>query len=187
MSRSDETHSLRSLINQQPRLVRVAQMVVMPLSILFFSALGAWWFFQGRTGASIVALILGASGPVSFALYYALYVGGTRAARKREVRKSISLSAAGSPALEVVTEVLQAFAPDSVPEIDSEHLVVSTVLPRSSKSYGERITVRIQSVESGQAATAEVASYCVRPQILDHGKNRANVEAVIDALRVHEN
>lgn len=183
---SGDSRSLRDLLNQQPKFVRLAQKVVIPLSSVLLSLIGAWWFVRGNRDAAMGAFGLAVCGLVSIPLYYALYLGGVSVARRRAVRESIDLTVHRSTAFGWVTEALRSIVPDADLEIDAEHYGVAVDLPARWNGR-ERVTAVVHSDQSGgPASMVEITSHCVGPQIIDYGRNRANVEKVINTLKLYE-
>ena len=99
---------------------------------------------------------------------------------RREIRDSISVRADPATALRWTREALQELAPESEVEFDPTRLVVWIEVPRSWKTFGERVTSTVHPADRG--SNVEVTSECLFPQLFDSGKNRTNVDSVIRRL-----
>lgn len=163
-------------MSRYPRPVEIARRILIPTSSVFLIATGAWFLTQGQKRAAATSFILAASALASIPLSRVLdrYVG------RREIRDSISVRADPATALRWTREALQELAPESEVEVDPTRLVVWIEVPRSWKTWGERVTSVVHLAEAG--SKVEITSECLFPQLLDSGKNRSNVEAVINRL-----
>jgi hypothetical protein len=85
-----------------------------------------------------------------------------------------------STLLGVAREALSSLAPDREPTTNFETLTASIVTPRSTWSFGEEVTVAIYP--HGRTSSVDVSSRCVATQIVDHGRNRRNVQLVLNKL-----
>lgn len=170
----------RSVFRRQPKLVVLAQAIVIPVGFVFFTALGTWWLIRGNGRGAAVAFAVAALGPASIIVYYVLYYFGVRAARRRSVRHVLSLQTDGVTALQSATEVLRWLAGEVEPEVSLDQARVFVLMPPTSTTFGERVHIVVDSRE--RESRLEITSYSVGPQLLDHGKNRANVEAIVRKL-----
>ncbi|MDP9301746.1 MAG: hypothetical protein M3P43_12775 [Actinomycetota bacterium] len=75
---------------------------------------------------------------------------------------------------------LQELNPEGEVEVDPVYLSVATDLPRSWRSFGEHVVTTVDASDGG--SVFEVSSRGVHWQLIDYGKNRRNVEAVVDRL-----
>lgn len=167
-----------------PRLVFIAQAIVIPLGFVGFTALGIWWLVQGQTRAAAIAFAIALSGPVSVALYLGLYHGFVRLARRRSTTDSIEVKVDGPIALRWTEKALREVVPDLEPQIELERRILTTLVPASRRSGGERIVAVVQPANGG--SRIEITSFCVGPQLVDYGKNRENVDRVVAALASFE-
>ncbi len=163
-------------MSRYSRPVEIALRILIPTSSVFFIASGAWFLTQGEMRAAATSFILAAIPLFSIPLSRVL----DRHVGRRETRDSILVRADPATALRWTKEALQELAPESEVEVDPTRSMVSIEVPRSWKTWGERVTSTIHPAD--RRSNVEVTSECLFPQLFDSGKNRANVDSVIRRL-----
>lgn len=142
-----------------------------------YLVLGGFWFLaRGFPSSAVVAFGLGAFGIISLLL--PLMLRGRM--RRPEFHDSIQLSVDPATAFRWAGETLGRVVDNSEVQSDPERLTVWIDVPSSWRSWGERVTVVVVATPTGTQAS--VVSQCARPQLMDSGRNQANVQAVLDAL-----
>jgi len=128
---------------------------------------------RGNAEAAIVpvAIVVIAGIAVLFAGQLRKRVGHPR------FTKTIDLDVSVETALEWAKMALQTLAPDEEVIGDRRTFNVSVEPARSWRSWGERVTVTVSPSNGGSHLVVD--SECLSPQLIDSGKNRANVEAVL--------
>jgi hypothetical protein len=144
-----------------------------------FVVLALWELGHGRGDAAIAFSIVAALGPIAVALLALLRGIEARLPRRRFADRICLQGAEGHAAQTPALQALHALTGDEL-AVSSEQLVAPALTPRSWKSFGEQVTMSVSSDDEG--STVEVTSECISPQLVDYGKNRANVEAVIELL-----
>jgi len=153
-----------------------AQKVLIPACVVLV-ATGVWWLVHGEErGAAIFSFVIAALALGSLPVYRAVY----RRLPRRVVRGTVSLRADGATALGRAREALRVLAPESQVEADPARSTASIEVPGGWRTFGERVSAVVHPNEGG--STVEVTSECVFRQLVDHGKNRANVDAVMRTL-----
>jgi hypothetical protein len=167
-------------MSRQSRFVLVAQVIIIPLWVVLAVATGIWWFTHGHKSQAAVMFALAAVSVISIPVYHLLQIIVSRLNRRRVNVETMSLRVDGPTALRWTAEALQMLTPDAEPEVDAEQLIASIEIPRSWRTWGERVIAVIHAHDGD--STVDVTSHCVVHQLVDYGKNRANVEAVIQTL-----
>jgi hypothetical protein len=167
-------------MSRQPRLVLIVQGFITPLGTVAFTAMGIWWLSRGQGHLALVAFCVAGLGPLAILVYYILYFLVARIDRQRVTRKRIALSTDGDTALRLGAQVLRVIAANREPDVDTQRLIVSTLLSTGRRTLGERLTL---VVHPGLSETIiEVESFSVFPLALDYGKNHANVDLFVRTL-----
>jgi hypothetical protein len=164
--------------SERPAIIRIAQLVGIPVGTLVFLVLGILLLSTGRKGSAWLAFGMAAAGPISIGLYHLV----ARVARRRVTQGTISLPIAPETALQWVTEALRTLEDQGSVAVDVEEYSASIDVTRSWKSFGERVVATVY--RDGEESLVEVSSKNTPSQLVDYGKNRQNVERVIRELNI---
>lgn len=148
-------------------MVAAATMFLLMLLVAIF------YLRSGHNLGAGIAFLLAAASPVSIIL--ALW--GARSSARRTARDRIVLDADPEMAAEWTMEAFNWLAGDMEQEIYREELTAYVETPRTWKSMGERVSATVRG--EGTGSIVEVMSTSKWPQLVDYGKNRANVRSVI--------
>lgn len=162
----------------RPAIIRIAQLVGIPVGTFIFLVLGIWLLSTGEKGSAWLAFGMATAGPISIGLYHLV----ARVARRRVTQESISLPIAPETALQWATEALQTLEEQESVAVDVEEYSASIDVTRSWKSFGERVAATVH--RDGEESLVEVSSKNIHGQLVDYGKNRQNVERVIRELTI---
>jgi len=114
------------------------------------------------------------------AIAFALSRFLARVVTQRVVRKSVEVPTPPSVTYQIATDALRLLSPKSKLRGQPDRMRVTIELPQTWASFGERVSAEVKPLE-GQSVV-EVVSNSIRPTFMDHGKNRRNVDAVIELI-----
>jgi len=159
------------------KAVRGSRTVVIPAALIVLVALATLAFTRGRAALAVRLLALAGVVALGFAVILVLR------ARAGTCRARSVVSSRTDPveALRLANRALLTLSGKSPPVVDEKRLIVVLEVPRTSKSFGEQVIASVRRSEEG--STIEVTSDLLVPALTDHGKNRSNVDVVVDALR----
>jgi hypothetical protein len=137
----------------------------------------AWWIVQGQRKAASTALIA--------VVIVLLMLGLARLTRGRWTSASatavVSVPNDADTALRVAESSLAKLTPAQSVDIDYTARTASIAIPRSWKSFGERVVATVGEHTGG--STIEISSRSIRGQVFDYGKNRENVALIVHTIQ----
>jgi hypothetical protein len=155
------------------------RIVFFGLGVVAFTGIGILARSQDRQSLTTAAFAVAAAAAAGLVL---VPVIRRLAARDgREATSRISLDVSPAIALEAASRALRALAPleESI-DVDRHKGTLVAELPRSWRSWGERLTLTIDTENGGSSVI--VTSRSIALQLLDYGKNRANVSALVTLI-----
>jgi hypothetical protein len=105
-----------------------------------------------------------------------------RYGRPKQATSDILVGAPVEMALEWSRIALESIAPDQAAEVDGTTGTVATRAPLTWRSLGETVTAAV-SPNDASSSIVHVMSRSQAVSLVDYGKNRRNVDAVITMLR----
>jgi hypothetical protein len=154
------------------------RIVFFSLGVVAFTGIGILARSQDRQSLTTAAFAVAAAAAAGLVL---VPVIRRLAARDgREATSRISLDVSPAIALEAASRALRALAPEESIDVDRHKGTLVAELPRSWRSWGERLTLTIDTENGGSSVI--VTSRPIALQLLDYGKNRANVSALVTLI-----
>jgi hypothetical protein len=175
-------------MNQRPTLfsdaLRRVLVVICVLDAAVFTVIAILAFGDGNVTRGVLSSLLalvglaGGFGPWSLARRRTL--SSHDGPRRNESRAEVTLSFPKSDAMARLQRALGALGQVDVTRLDGEEGYIEATVGRTGNSWGEELLINVRSAPVG--STIEVISRS-RFQLLDHGKNKRNIDRILQQLQ----